>query len=123
MTVIFLINLRTSSNSDYDALHSIIKDFRILSDDTKTSKDENKLSDKSNNVINNEAVIKDIVPPAKEPDLVESPKPRWITTEEMMIWIDLPSVFPWRHCLYETGKTLAPLECNTVKRTFKLITL
>merc|ERR1719342_998762 len=29
-----------------------------------------------------------------------------------MIWIDLPS----GHCLYETGKTLAPLECNTASK-------
>ena len=30
------------------------------------------------------------------------------------LWIDLPNMFPWRHCLQEYNSILTVLACNKV---------
>ena len=115
--LLVIVRLRTNI-SEADAIKSFIKDidsFRLSAvGGDPPPKGENGLNSDSNN---NKTVIKEVLESETKKSI------SWISSAPIIIWIDLPNAFPWRHCLHEQNGVLVTTEnCKATQFVVETLT-
>jgi len=114
--LLVIVRLRTNL-SEADAIKSFIKDidsFRLSAvGGDPPPKSENGLNDSNNN----KTVIKEVLESETKKSI------SWISSAPVIIWIDLPNAFPWRHCLHEQNGVLVTTEnCKATQFVVETLT-
>ena len=110
---LFLINSRSKTHSQLKTLKT------ILADRSEAVRNLSNIPNNKPPVIHKHEPAAAAAAPAE----VEKKSGAWFSSGPVIIWIDLPNVFPWRHCLSHSGGIITTSSCTpgTQSSTFQIV--